>query len=210
MDKLDYAYHYANYARIIGVGNDESELYVQHKAQEMHILRVHDVLRDEQVKSIALAQSLKEPQARYFTRFGVGRRVGMLWSALRSIVETVAVGRTDPLSSDDVKTVSRDLNTIYINIVGTIDNYAWCLLHECGSTSVKALQPYRVGLFAPVFIQDACFAALRVALERYKAWFIELRSPPRSSGAPDSAFRSTITPHTGRRAPLSRDRQGNW
>lgn len=176
MDQLDYEYHHAQYAQLVGVGDAESKRYVEQKAQQVHIYHVHDALRDEQMKNLLLLPKLKEPRAVYFARFGVGRRVAMLWSAFRSVLEIVTVGRDKPLSSDDVKTVSRDLNTIYINIVGTIDNYAWCLVHERGSAAVKVLPPKRIGLFARDLISDACFSTLRISLEPYATWFADLRS----------------------------------
>lgn len=176
MDELDYSNHYAFYAQLIGTLNAESKRYVQKKAQEVHLLHVHDALRDEQLHALELSRTLKDEQAQYFVRFGIGRRVGLLWSAFRSILELVPVGRDVPLRSDDVKEISRDLNTIYINIVGTIDNYAWCLRHERGSKAIRALPANKVGLFVPKFCGDECFSALGSVIESYRPWFNELRA----------------------------------
>jgi hypothetical protein len=176
MDNLDYNHHYAEYARLFGIANRQSELYVSKRAQETHILHVHDALRDEFTASVGFAQALSNLQARHFALYGVGRRYGILWSAFRSILETVPVNRTTPLTGDEGKAVSRDLNAIYINIVGVIDNYAWVLRHEMGSAAIRALPANRVGLFAKAFLKDPCFAPLAPRLKPFQAWFTELRS----------------------------------
>src|ERR1700759_4988872 len=152
-DNLEYGQHYREYARTFGTANQQSEVYVSKRAQETHILHVHDALRDEFTASVRFAQDLSNVQARHFALYGVGRRYGILWSAFRSILEAVPVNRTTPLTGDEGKAVSRDLNTIYINIVGVIDNYAWVLRHEMGSAAIQALHANRVGLFAKAFLK---------------------------------------------------------
>ena len=176
MDQLDYEYHRAHYSQLFGAQTPEKDDYVRARALEMHILCVHDALRDEQYKSVTTASSLENPQARYFVLYGAGRRFGMIWAAYRSILSIVTIGRKAPLSGDDVQAVSRDLNTIYINIVGTIDNYAWCLRQERGSAAVHALPDARIGLFGKGFIGDACFSELRPQIVRFQGWFDELRT----------------------------------
>ena len=175
-DNLDYDQHYGQYARLFGITDRQSELYLSKRAQETHILHVHDALRDEFSASVGFAQDLSNVQASHFALYGVGRRYGILWSAFRSILEAVPVNRTTPLTGDEAKAISRDLNTIYINIVGVIDNYAWVLRHEMGSAAIQALPANRVGLFAKAFLKDPCFGPLASRLKPFQAWFTELRS----------------------------------
>jgi hypothetical protein len=175
-DNLDYDQHYGEYARRFGIANQETELYVSKRAQETHILHVHDALRDAFTGSVGFAQSLSDLQARHFALYGVGRRLEILWSAFRSILDAVPVDRTTPLTRDEGRAVSRDLNTLYINIVGVIDNYAWVLRHEGGSAAVRALPANRMGLFVKAFLKDPCFAPLAPRLKPFQAWFTELRS----------------------------------
>ena len=176
MDNLDYGQHYGEYARLFGIANQKSELYVSKRAQETHILHVHDALRDELAASVEFVHTLSDLQARHFSLYGVGRRYGILWSAFRSILGAVPVDRTTPLTRDEGSAVSQDLNTIYINIVGVIDNYAWVIRHEMGSAVIRALPANRVGLFVKAFLKDPCFAPLAPRLNPFRAWFTELRS----------------------------------
>ncbi len=176
MDNLDYGQHYAEYARRFGVADQKSELYVCKRAQETHILHVHDALRDAFTGSVGFAQGLSDLQARHFALYGVGRRLEILWSAFRSILDAVPVDRTTPLTGDEGRAVSRDLNTICINIVGVIDNYAWVLRHERGSADIRALPANRVGLFVKAFQKDPRFAPMMLRLDPFKDWFTDLRS----------------------------------
>jgi hypothetical protein len=176
VNNLDYDQHYAEYARRFGIADRKSELFVSKRAQETHILYVHDALRDAFTGSVGFARGLTDLQARHFALYGVGRRLEILWSAFRSILDAVPVDRTTPLTGDEGRAVSRDLNTIYINIVGVIDNYAWVLRHERGSADFRALPANRVGLFVKAFLKDPCFASLTPQLNPFKDWFTELRS----------------------------------
>jgi hypothetical protein len=176
MDNLDYDQHYGEYARRFGVADPKAERYASLCAQETHILYVHDALRDEFTGSVGFARGLSDPQARHFALHGVGRRFGILWSAFRSILDAVPVGRTKPMTDDEGRAVSRDLNTIYINIVGVIDNYAWVLRHERGSPDIRNLRSNRVGLFVKEFRKDPCLGSLTPQLDPFIDWFTDLRS----------------------------------
>jgi hypothetical protein len=153
----------------------ETREYFARSAVRSHINSVHDCLRDEQLRWISVAHKLATPEAEYFALYGAARRAGILWAAYRGILGVVDVDRTKPLKQSEVAEVSRDLNVIYISLVGTIDNCAWCLLHERGSPEVRGLGQTAVGLFGKKFIGNACFANLRPAVERYRPWFEDLR-----------------------------------
>jgi hypothetical protein len=145
------------------------------QAIQMHNLHVCDALRDEQFHAISLCDHLSTEDAIYYARYGLGRRASLMWNAYRSVIYTVHPERDQPLDINQAKSVSRDLNIIYINLVGFLDNLAWCLRSERGSTAVKALPQSRVGLFNKRFSNHSCFEGLLPALEPLSAWFIELR-----------------------------------
>ncbi len=176
MDYLDYEQHYGEYARRFGVANPNSERYASQRAQETHILYVHDALRDEFTGSVGFAHGLSDAQARHFALYGVGRRFEILWSTFRSVRDAVPVDRSRPMTEEEGRAVSRDLNTIYINIVGVIDNYAWVLRHERGSAHIQNLAPNGVGLFVKQFRKDPCFGSLMPRLDPFSDWFTDLRS----------------------------------
>ena len=201
MDELDFEHHLAQYNRLFGEENRENATYARNRAIEMHNLHVHDALRDEQQKWLQLSGALADPEAKHFALYGAGRRSGLLWTAYRGLLSTIQIDRTAPLSSDEVKAVSRDLNTLYINIVGTIDNCAWCLRHEMGSEAVKTLPNASVGLFSKRFIGDPAFSSLRSALEAYRSWYEELRKrrDPAAHRIPLSVPPAVLTPDDANR-----------
>lgn len=175
MDELDYDFHLQRYAGQYDENDPAACEEYAKKALTRHIAYVGAAVRDAQYLAVITAQGLQEKAAVYQLRYGVGRRWGLLWSAYENINAIVPVGRKDPFSADEVKQVSRDLNTVYINIVGVIDNLAWALRHERGSETVKALHDNRIGLFVNAFKNDACFEALRPALDAFAPWFKDLR-----------------------------------
>jgi hypothetical protein len=208
MDELDFEYHLTHYTQLFGHGNKQNAEYARNRAIETQNLHVHDALRDEQLKWVQWASTLTDPEAKHFALYGAGRRSGLLWTAYREILGTIVIDRTAPLSSDETKAVSRDLNTLYINIAGTLDNGAWCLRHERGSQAIKTLADSQVGLFSKKFIGDPAFSALRVALEPYRPWFVELRKrrDPAAHRIPLSVPPAVLTPDDARRYAALQER----
>lgn len=72
------------------------------------------------------------------------------------------------MASDDVETVARDLNVIYINIRGCFDNLAWALPSALGYTA--ALKPNSVDLFRPEFVSKTGGSELNSIIDPYRAW----------------------------------------
>lgn len=176
MDDLDFEYHAAQYRKLAGNANDEVQKYFLHEAQEIHSLVVQDALRDLLLAAIGVLPALSRDQAKYFIRYGVGRRLRMMWVSYREILACITPNRPEPLSLDDVGSVSRDLNVIYINILGVLDNYAWCLLHEIGTPETKGLSPASVGLFSPKLLADANLGKLKPIVQQFQKWHAELRN----------------------------------
>src|SRR6266446_915961 len=175
MDQLDFEYHRREYQALVGSEKLEADAYFLAQAQYVHSLVVHDALRDAQVSAVTIAPMLVNEQARYFINYGVGRRLRMIWVSYRGLLALVQTDRKEPLSLDDVGAISRDLNVIYINIRGVLDNLAWCLLHEVASDQIRNLDPVKVGLFSPALMNDSNLISLKVRLEEFSTWHRELK-----------------------------------
>ncbi len=174
MDALDFEYHENHYRRLCGNANAWD--YFRGQALAMHILSVQDALRHALYTSATASDSLTDDDAKYYLCFGVGRRLGALSLAFRGVSEIAPLDREIPLSVGEVQSVDRDLNTIYINILGIMDNWAWCLRHECKSEKVKRLPDIEIGLFKRRFKTDPEFEALRPDIDTLKDWFEDLRT----------------------------------
>ncbi len=155
----------------------EAADYFRRKAEEMHTFAVHDALRDMWLRLGQVEAALASERAKQYLRYAVGRRLGMIWNSYRELAfDFVALDRTQPLPHNDLSTVDRDLNTIYINIVGVLDNYAWCLLYEITPDRVAQLKPAQVGLFSSVILKDSNFDALKVSLDQQSKWHQDLKA----------------------------------
>lgn len=176
MDQLDFEFHKQKYEPLAGTGNVETTAYFTHQALYNHSLVVHDALRDIQLTAATIAPTLSNEEAKFFILYGPGRRLGMIWVSYRDILEHIATDRTEPLPQDEVATVSRDLNVIYINIPGVLDNYALCLLHQVATDKTKKLPAVKVGLFSSEFMDDPNLDSLRPLLDEFSKWHKELKT----------------------------------
>src|ERR1700736_3179833 len=129
LEELDIDYHRRQYVTYIATVNTETAMYFTHQALKSHSLVVKNALNNAETSAVMIAQNLSE-QARYYILYGAARRLGMMRVSYCDILRCIATDRTEPLASDEAATVERDLNIIYINIRGVLDNYAWCLLHQ--------------------------------------------------------------------------------
>ncbi len=102
------------------------------RAMEDHRLAVGDALSKFAEQVFYTAPKLAQNKAQQYLNYGIGRRLRMMLVSFAGVVNTNRAGRKEPLLRDEMATVSRDLNIIYVNIGGILDNYAWCIFHEHG------------------------------------------------------------------------------
>ena len=129
-------------------------------------------------------------------RFGVGRRAKTLWLSLRGLLKLSPPDRTDPLPHDGVDEVARDLNVIYINIRGLLDNLAWSVVHFSGSDESKGLPNSQIGLFRKSLERDDNLRPLVESLKHYKLWDEDLaaRRDPAAHRIPLSVSPAVVGP----------------
>src|SRR5271155_498122 len=100
-----------------------------------------DALRDATINANRLSDLVKAQKAAHFMRYGAARRLLMMWHCYRNVVVyTSPPDRVEPLSGEESGDLTRDLNVIYINIRGVLDNFAWSLLHERASEKLEKLK----------------------------------------------------------------------
>jgi hypothetical protein len=122
---------------------------------------------------------MQEREAGYYLRFGVARRLLMISHAYGDLIGTAPVERKTPLSGDEARNIEQDLNTIYVNLRGTMDNLCLALLHEHGPKPLK-VKPAKRGLFLPCIKDDQRFASLLPLLGSHDLWerdFSKRRDP---------------------------------
>ncbi len=168
--------HHLDFFRKLGAltGDNKRDAHCYRQAEHMHALCITDAILDVHFDSATLAQSTNSSEANFQMRFGVARRTKFIWLSFRGVLGLVATDRTDPLPSDQVEEVARDLNVIYINIRGTLDNLAWLVLDLLAGDETRKLAPVKIGLFSNDFLKDGNLRDVAKFMEPFQAWNKEL------------------------------------
>src|SRR5262249_25094717 len=109
-------------------------------------------------------------------KYGAGRRLSMIFYAYREITLTVPPDRERPLSHDEQINLSRDINIIYMNIRGTLDNFAWCFLYEKEANAAISLPRMYVDLFANKFRELPSFVEIEQEISVHDTWNREVKT----------------------------------
>jgi hypothetical protein len=176
-DELDYQSNFEQFAArfVMGV-NIENDRYFTVTAKEQHIFAINNALMKlvgdalDMVASVSFA----EP-ANYFIKFGVRRRLRMIMSSFQNFQSIIGPDRIVPLTPDQADNVCRDLNSIYINILGVLDNYAWAMVHQAGQEETKQARPISIGLFKPTLAADSNLRTAIGALSHFSDWARDIK-----------------------------------
>jgi hypothetical protein len=172
LSELEIQFHHDRSTRLFGEPLSQEQL---RNDLEMHSISVLQALRDEFMAIAPVARSLPTGPCQDFVMYGVGRRMSMLIHALEGLMAVMPVHRVTPLTFDESKDVTRDLNVIYINIVGLLDNLGWSLFHRFWPDRVLVEAPSRIGLFTALAAQIPECADLVASLQTFRPWFDVLR-----------------------------------
>lgn len=176
MDALDFKFHVERYKDLLAAANEETKAAAHVRVMDDHANAVRSELMKFTEEAMAAAQKLANQKAQQYMRYGVGRRLRMIDVSYRGIFDTVAPDRTEPLPRNEMAAVSRDLNVVYINIRGVLDNYAWCLYLESGLNKTAKLKDEQIGLFNKQFRKQDRLAALRPTIDSHIDWNDALKS----------------------------------
>lgn len=175
-EQLDYETHLAFYKNLGGLtGDPERDRYWHQQAEYLHALSVSDAIRDMHIQTVILAQGIGNKEADFQLRFGVARRTKFIWISLKNIIRLIHPEREQPLLQDQVEEAARDLNVIYINIRGALDNFAWLLVELFGEERTRKLPPTQIGLFGEKFLRDKNFTEVKTFINKYSGWNSELK-----------------------------------
>ncbi len=176
-EELDYEHHVACYAGMgLLTGDPEKDAHWHREAEYVHALSVCDAVRDALFAVVTLSQSVTNVEAQMQLRFGAARRTKFIWLSLRQLLGLIPPDRTEPLPSDDVDEAARDLNVIYINIRGTLDNFAWSLVNLFGEEKTQRLPPMKIDLFGNDFLNDANLREVAEFVNGFAEWNKELKA----------------------------------
>jgi hypothetical protein len=149
------------------------EKHVTDRAYTIHSLKVMDALRDAIALPIQMSDRCRTTGGMQYLRYGAARRLHMMWYAYSNVVDLAPANRTKPLNDNESRDLTRDMNVIYFNMRGTLDNFAWALLHEFAPDKLN-INRAKVGLFNSCITQDVRFDRLSPALNAYRDWSRDL------------------------------------
>ena len=170
--EVEYERSYRQFAAPFLIeGNAANNLFFIHEAQQNHIYGVNNALLELTGDALTLLSRIAfTAEASHFCRFGVMRRLRMIDSSFKSFQSIVPPNRTVPLSQEQSDRVCRDLNAIYIDLLGLLDNYAWVAVHQLGSEATKTAKPLSIGLFKQAFAADPALKPIADALQPFSGW----------------------------------------
>lgn len=178
-------------------GNIANNRYFLHEAQQAHIDGVNNALLELLGDGLTLLSAvIFAKEAEHFFRFGVMRRLRMIDSAFKGFQSIIPPNRILPLSQDQSDRACRDLNAIYIDLLGLLDNYAWVVVYQAGSLATRAAHPMSIGLFKPAFNADAAFQPILAALKGFGDWEkdVKTRRNPAAHRMPLYVPSAALTP----------------
>jgi hypothetical protein len=173
---VDYeSYHRQFAAPFFTEGNHENDDFFRKEAQQNHVYGVTNAL-DELIIDAALLTSLPlSAGAANHLRYGVLRRLRMISTSFRRFQALVPPNRTVPLRLDQSDDVSRYLNSIYIDLLGLMDNYAWTITHQFGSAASLAAGRMQIGLFKATLAKDPALSGVIKEIRVFSAWEKEVK-----------------------------------
>lgn len=196
---VEYSSYYRQFAEPFLIeGNPANNQYFVHEAQQNHIYGINNALLELTGDALTLLSRIAFTTATsHFFRFGVMRRLRMIDSSFKSFQSIVPPNRTVPLPQEQSDRVCRDLNAIYIDLLGLLDNYAWVAVHQLGSAATQSASPLSIGLFKPAFAADPALKPAADAMQPFAAWErdVKTRRNPAAHRMPLSVPPAALTPN---------------
>jgi hypothetical protein len=185
VDELDFEEQWNYYKRICGDTD-----YAFAEAAETHSLFVVERLRDCSLELQQLISLLKNKDSQKYLAYGALRRVSMIVNSYNSLRAVCHYDRTKPLSPESRRDLDRDINMVYINIRGVMDNLAWSFLLEKDSQVIKNLNLEKkktlVGLFSKDIRKASPHNFWKIINDKYGNWAKEFatKRDPAAHGLP--------------------------
>ncbi|MGH0328231.1 hypothetical protein [Sinorhizobium meliloti] len=173
---MDYEVHHRQFAApFLVVGNRENNLHFINESLQNHIYGVTNALDELVTDALFLSSLSLDPVGERHLRYGVMRRLRMIATAFRRFQSIIPPDRTAPLTLSQSDDVCRYLNSIYIDLLGLLDNYAWTLAFQFGSPATRAADRMQIGLFKSVLLKDPVLKKLMEQLHQFSTWAKEVK-----------------------------------
>ena len=175
-EELEYEHNLARYSNLdLLTGDPERDAPWICEAKKNHAQTVSYAIRGVYTDAAVLGQRVDSAESKLQLKFGVARRTKFIWLSLQHLLGLIPPNRNEPLPNVDVDEVERDLNVIYVNIRGTLDNFARCLVDLIGDENTQKLPPISIDLFGKEFLKDVKLGEVAAFIRGFSEWNNELK-----------------------------------
>jgi len=185
MNELDFQKQLKNYKRIYGDG-----YFAFEQAAETHSLSCLVELDNTISKLYLLLDVLKSETSKKFLAYGLLRRLMSIKFSYEAIRDNCHIDRKEPLNAEERRDLERDLNMVYINVRGALDNLASIFIHERDSHLYESLElakhKMRLSLFSKDLRKASSFQFWKIVNDEFGAWATEfaIKRDPVAHGLP--------------------------
>lgn len=102
----------------------------QCKELDRELRQVCERLTDLMLECIKHASPFEETQTAQHLRYGAGRRIGVIRTAVRNIFEEFPPDTIRPLHTENLYDVQINLHALVMNVYGVFENFAWAFIER--------------------------------------------------------------------------------
>lgn len=174
MLELEFDSHRSKYKAYLHSPNAKTREYYMCKALLSHANTIHSCLYDMLISSNQI--TLTNSDAYNFMLYGFCRRSSMLFKSYHNIWSKIPANRQQTLNEDESSSLNGDLNLIYLNIRGCLDNLATCYLYEREHGLLELFRkPLDRNLFNHKLIKQSKNNNFWEKILTHEAWYNELK-----------------------------------
>lgn len=115
-----------------------------------------------------------------YLRYGAAKRIFTIFHDIRWLTLNIPAKRKTNLNAEECRIASLHLNSIYLHIRGSLDNFAWAILWQLAPDEAEKFDKngdyQRVGLFKNSVLGKLNGTKLKTLIEECKAWDEDFKS----------------------------------
>lgn len=169
MTEYDFEFHEFKYKDHLSLPNAESRIYYYNEACKSHGYQIFDGLRNIST-TIHNKQNIDNEEAKNLLNYGVARRGGMLFYSFQQLFFTIPPDRKNRLSQEEEIHFNGQINLIYLNIKGMLDNLACIYFSEQEDIDLRELPDAKKHLFNKEIINKSNNKEFWGEILAYKEW----------------------------------------
>lgn len=176
MTEYDFEFHINKYKYYLSLPNKESRIYFHNEACKSHGYQIHNGLNNISITIFNKLNvennklNMNNKEAMNILNYGVARRSGMLFYSFEALFFTIPPDRKNRLSQEEEIHFNGQLNLIYLNIRGLLDNLACVYFSEKENVDLSELHDSQKHLFNKDIINKSNNIEFWKKILKYEDW----------------------------------------